>query len=189
MSVQSAVNRIVYSGNSSTLIAYTIPFMFLDNADIQVFLTAPDGTQSQLTIGTGYTLTGANDPSGGSLKTTVAYGSNFKLTILREVIITQNTSYKTADKFPAASHERALDRITMILQQLDRRVKRTPRFRDTDGETSPLIPQNSAIFATDAQGNITFLSTQNLPQLLGLQTLSNPAWKSKVNLALNQLRG
>ena len=189
MSVQSAVNRIVYSGNSSTLLVYTIPFVFLDNADIQVFLTAPDGTQSQLTIGTGYTLTGALDPSGGTLKTTVAYGSNYKLTILREVVITQNTSYTTADKFPAASHEQALDRITMILQQLDRRVKRTPRFRDTDGETAPLTPQTSAIFATDAQGNITFLSTANLAQYLGLQTLTNPVWKSKVNLVLNKLRG
>ena len=189
MSVQSAVNRIVYSGNSSTLLAYTIPFVFFDNADIQVFLTAPDSTQRQLTIGTDYALTGALDYSGGTLKTTVAYGSNYKITILREVVITQNTSYTTADKFPAASHEQALDRITMILQQLDRRVKRTPRFRDTDGETSPLIPQNSSIFATDATGAVTFLSSTNLAQFLGLQTLTNPVWKAKVNLILNQLRG
>lgn len=189
MSVQSAVNRIVYSGNSSVLLPYSIPFVFFDNADIQVFLTSPDSTQRQLTIGADYSITGAMDYSGGALKTKVAYGSNFKITILREVIITQNTSYTTADKFPAASHEQALDRITMILQQLDRRVKRTPRFRDTDGETAPLTPQNSAIFATDAQGNITFLSTANLAQYLGLQTLTNPVWKSKVNLVLNQLRG
>ena len=189
MSVQSAVNRIAYQGNSSLVLPYTIPFVFIQNGDIQVYLTAPDGTQTLLTLGTNYTLTGAGSPSGGSLLTTTDYGSNYTITILREVIITQPYSYTTADKFPAATQEQALDRMVMILQQLDRQVKRAVRLRETDPETGALAPQTSSIFVTDAQGNVTWLSSANLAQFLGLQTYTNPVWKAKVNLVLNQTRG
>ncbi|MBZ9629140.1 hypothetical protein LB450_13645, partial [Psychroflexus sp. CAK1W] len=63
--------------------------------------------------------------SGGSITTTVAPTATQKLSILRNVPFTQLTHYVPNDPFPAASHEQALDKLTMETQQLNEGLSRS----------------------------------------------------------------
>ena len=84
------------------------------------------------TLNTDYTVTGAGVPAGGTLTTTVAYAAGGTITIVRNVPLTQETDYGDADSFPAESHERALDKLTMIAQQVMELAGRALVFAPSD---------------------------------------------------------
>jgi hypothetical protein len=70
-------------------------------------------------LNTHYTVSGAGNPAGGSITTITGPPSATEiLTIERNVPYTQLTHYVPNDPFPAASHEMALDKLTMEIQQL-----------------------------------------------------------------------
>jgi hypothetical protein len=119
MAVQSATSRIQYAGNNSTVTSYAVPFVFLENAHLQAIARTSAGVESTVTL---TNHTGAGDVNGGTVRTAVAVPVASTLTIFREVPATQTTSYQEGGDFPAASHERALDKLTQIAQQLDRKV-------------------------------------------------------------------
>jgi hypothetical protein len=75
------------------------------------------GTEAILDLNTDYIVTGAGNQNGGSLTTTFAVPIDWHLRIERIVEPTQLTSYQEGDAFPALSHERALDKLTMLVQQ------------------------------------------------------------------------
>lgn len=124
MAVQSETSSVSYSGNGSTTTAYVIPFYFLDNSHLEVVVK--DNLGNVLPVS--FTASGAGNQSGGSLTTSNAVPATFTLTISRVVPATQLTSYLEGGPFPAASHERALDKLTMISQQIARGNERTIRF-------------------------------------------------------------
>ena len=55
---------------------------------------------------------------GGSVTFDVPPAAPIIITVLREVEQTQETNYTSFDAFPAESHETALDKLTMLVQQL-----------------------------------------------------------------------
>ena len=119
MAVQSDTSRISYAGNNSTTTSYAVPFVFLENAHLKAFARTAAGVESVVTL---TNHTGAGDVNGGTVRTSVAIPATSTLTIYRDVPITQTTTYAEGGDFPAASHERALDKLTTITQQLDRRI-------------------------------------------------------------------
>lgn len=52
--------------------AFTIPYRFLKDSDIEAVLVHQDGTSETLVLGTQYTLTGAGSQNGGTLTSTYA---------------------------------------------------------------------------------------------------------------------
>lgn len=132
MTVQSSTSRADYDGNGVT-VEFTVPFRFLRNEDLLVLRT--DVNTNLVTtlvldsIGVdGYTVSGAGTPNGGSIHVVTAptgAPSLQKLAILRSVQITQQTDYLANDPFPAESHERALDKLTMIVQQQAESISRS----------------------------------------------------------------
>ena len=117
MTVTNSTYRADYTGNGST-VDFTVPFYFLDTSHIQVLLTViATGVATTLTLNSDYTVTGAGVSAGGTVTTTATYTSSYKITILRDVPYTQETHYVENDPFPAASHEKALDLLTMQNQQ------------------------------------------------------------------------
>jgi len=66
---------------------------------------------------TGFTIAGAGVDEGGTVSFTVAPPTGTRITIYREVPLTQETDYVENTKFPADAHERALDLLTMQNQQ------------------------------------------------------------------------
>lgn len=117
--LQNANNRIDVYGNGVTK-TFTVPFYFLNNSHLVVYQTdTTSGNVTELVLNSGYTVTGAGVEAGGSITLTAATApsSSYKFTILRDVPYTQLTHYVENDPFPAATHERALDMLTMQNQQ------------------------------------------------------------------------
>ena len=116
MTISTTTSRISYNGNGVTTV-FAFPYRFLANADLVVVEVSSTGVETVKTITTDYTLTGAGDDAGGSVTMLVAPASGTRLVIYRDTEVVQETDYITGDAFPAESHERALDRLTMILQE------------------------------------------------------------------------
>lgn len=137
MTVASAVSRISYNGNGSTT-AFAVPYYFLENSHLRVILRSSAGAETVQTITTNYTVTGAGNPAGGTVNMLVAPASGETLTILRDVPETQETDYQANDPFPAESHERALDKLTMIAQQIADESGRAIKIPETETSNTTL---------------------------------------------------
>jgi hypothetical protein len=131
MSVSTTTAKVAYTLSSTTQ-TLSVPFYFLESNHLKVIKTV-SGADTVLTIGTNYTVTGAGNNAGGSITLTgtgVAIGN--VITIRRDVPITQLVDYVYNDKFPAETHERALDKLTMIAQAFSEQAGRTLRFGESE---------------------------------------------------------
>ncbi|MGH6537265.1 phage tail fiber protein, partial [Klebsiella pneumoniae] len=118
--VENDTSSVEYQLSTSTG-PFTIPFYFIENGHISAWLYTENSDSSYdettLTLDTDYTLTGAGNSDGGTLTLTEAHNGAILL-ITRTPDATQLTSYVATGKFPATSHERALDKLTMLIQQI-----------------------------------------------------------------------
>ena len=116
MTISTTDSRISYNGNSVTTV-FSFPYRFLANGDLVVVSVSSAGVETVKTITTDYTVTGAGANAGGSVTMIVAPATGTRLVIYRDTEVVQETDYTSGDAFPAESHERALDRLTMIMQE------------------------------------------------------------------------
>jgi len=148
MTVSTATNRADYNGNGS-VVDFAVPFRFLVNSDVQVILIDALGVETTQVEVTNYTLVGAGDAAGGTVTMLVAPATGERLTVLRDVPATQETDYVENDSFPAESHEDALDKLTMIVQQQAELIARTLKFTAGSINTSDLdlpVPEAGLFF-------------------------------------------
>jgi hypothetical protein len=137
MTVNSATSTASYLGNGATQL-FPVPFYFLVDTDLKVSRKlAGTNTSTVLTLNSDYTLSGSGNQLGGSLSMLVAPASNDQLFIERNVAPVQQTAYPENNKFPSASHEKALDRLTMLIQQALSKLT-FGLFRDPLGSTYDL---------------------------------------------------
>ena len=119
MTVTNTNNKVIYTGDGATTVfAYT--FKIFEDADLDVIQTViSTGVETTLVLNSDYTVSGAGNPSGGNVTVSSTTPTALEnLTIVRTLDITQETDYVENDPFPAESHEEALDRLTMICQQI-----------------------------------------------------------------------
>lgn len=116
MTVSSQQSYVEYNADGSTT-TFTVPFYFLQGADLGVTIRYSDNTTIDLTYGVNFSASGAGNPAGGSVTLNAAYPAGNKVLILRSPPATQETQYAENGKFPAKSHEKALDKLTMLVQQ------------------------------------------------------------------------
>lgn len=121
MSVQTTASEVTYAGNGSTSTPYAVPFPFFGAADLIVTVITAGVEGAPLALTSGYTATGG-DGSTGNVRTVAAVASTSTVRIRRGTPITQPTSYDNVGRFPAQAHERALDRLTYIAQELQRQL-------------------------------------------------------------------
>ena len=133
MTVSNQTSKNVFVGDGATLVfAYT--FRIFADADLEVTIqdtSVTPQTEITLVLNTDYTVSGADNPSGGNV-TLLLTGQlssapivTDNITIRRNLPFTQPTDYVENDPFPADSHEDALDRGTMIDQQIQEEVDRS----------------------------------------------------------------
>ncbi|HGS6719758.1 TPA: hypothetical protein ACMEVL_000981, partial [Klebsiella variicola subsp. variicola] len=118
MMVENDTSSVEYQLSTSTG-PFSIPFYFIENGHIVAELYTQNGddfNKTTLTIDVDYYLNGAGDKDGGQL-TLLSAHSGATLLIYRDPDATQLTSYLATGKFPATSHERALDKLTMLIQK------------------------------------------------------------------------
>jgi hypothetical protein len=197
MALQNDTSRIQYNGNNSTTSSYAIPFVFFENAHIKCVVTSSTNVDTTLALGSGFNVTGAANPNGGSLTTTAAVPTSSKVTIFREVPATQTTSYQEGGDFPAASHERALDKLTMIAQQTKRLADRALKVPETQNNPNDLPNAGSGkkLLGID-NGTIAWEDNRQLPQYPGGTTQKllsapgggfAPSWQDAPSIAVGPI--
>lgn len=160
MTISTTTSKVGYNGNGVTT-AFSVPFLFLANADLTVVLLSSAGVETTLTLSTHYTVTGAGNDSGGTLTMVTPPAIGERLTILREVALTQETDYISGDPFPAETHERALDRLTMIDQQQEEVLSRAMTLPVSDAASAALptkAMRAGKYLAFDVDGNAVAVS-------------------------------
>lgn len=121
--ITSSNNKVVYTSDG-TQTEYFFDFMVYDVNHIKVYIKGENELTSSLLDSSNYTVTLNSDYSGGKITLNSAQPSGTEITIVREVPITQEIDYIEGDPFPANSHERALDLLTMVCQQLSEKLAR-----------------------------------------------------------------
>ena len=160
MTVSSDISKITYQAGGGAP-PYEVPFLYLATTDVEAVHRAADGVETEWLEGTQYTLTPAGDASGGQLTVmtspidyTLEAGES--LTIRRNVAITQEADYQEAGRFPAETHEQALDKLTMIAQQIAEKAGRTLTVPRTDQAGDMELPiddeRASRFLAFDGNG-------------------------------------
>lgn len=150
MTVSNQVSRVIYNGDGSQT-SFPITFVYNDTAQVKAVLVASDGAETEWTLGSEYTVNTSNN----TLNTEVGYtpASGQKLVVYRQVALTQETAYPSNDPFPAASHEAALDKLTLISQQLQDELKRSIKQSiSTSGEITFPAPAADKLIGWNGDG-------------------------------------
>lgn len=138
MSLSSATNRVVYTGNGVAS-TFSITFDIFDDDHIAVYKeTISDGTVVLLVKTTDYTLNANLD-----ILTLVAgaLSSLYRLLIVRSVPLTQLTDIRNQGTFLPETHEETFDYLTMIDQQQQRQIDRSVKVAEADYAFDTILPR------------------------------------------------
>lgn len=175
MTVTSETSKYSYSGDGATT-SFAYSSYFLADTDLLVTKRSVAGVETTLTLGIGYTVTGAGNPSGGNVIVTPAPASGERLTLSRKLALTQGLSLPNTGLFPAPSLEARLDALTMMCQQLQEQINRSITLNITSTAVKPVLgdPAANATLAYNATADgIIAGATQD--QITNAQTYSTTA--------------
>jgi alpha-tubulin suppressor-like RCC1 family protein len=115
MTVSSLTNKVPFAGdNVSTVFPFTFKIFLTTDLSIRKVLIAT-GAETVVTDA----VIAINGEAGGTVTLSSPLLSTYSLIIERIVPLTQTADYEEGDPFPAATHEKALDKIVMMIQQLN----------------------------------------------------------------------
>ena len=139
MTVSTTIRVIRYAGDDAeTTFPYT--FRILDETDMNVVLTDEDGVDTSLTLTTHFTVTGVGEETGGNVEMVTPPATGEQLTLYRVTPQTQQTEYESNSPFPAETHETALDKLTMEVQELTESITRTVTIPISDDTENMELP-------------------------------------------------
>lgn len=143
MTVAALPSTISYLEDGVSTV-FPVPFRFKAASDLVVQRIA-EGTAIALQLGTDYAVTGGGTDAGGTLTRTAAT-AGATLRIQRRTARAQPMIYTTEDRFPAKSHEEALDRSILIDQEQDAAIGdvTTRALAVPAGETGFVLPPIAA---------------------------------------------
>lgn len=117
MTVSTEVDHNDYTGNGVTT-SFPYTFRIFKKSDLVVQVVDLNENITELILDTDYTVTGAGGYSGGNVILMAALTSGYKISISRELPVTQETDLRNQGKFFAEVHEDAFDKLTMLIQQV-----------------------------------------------------------------------
>ena len=139
MTVSSVTNRNDYSGNGvASTFAYG--FRIFSETDLRVTtLHIATGVETTLVWPTDFTVTGVNDPAGGSITLVDgALGANYKLTVRFDADPLQATDIRNQGKFYPEIHENVFDFLTLLIQSARDEIRRSLRLSETSAVNGQL---------------------------------------------------
>ena len=125
MTVSTTLAHQSFFGNGTSTV-FPCQFKVFDAAHAEVYV---DGVLQTLT--TDYTVSGIGEDT-TDITFVSAPATNTKVSIFRRFTFTQDTDYLENDEFPAETHERALDLLTMAAQQLQTDIARAIHAAEGD---------------------------------------------------------
>jgi len=171
MTVSSTINRWSYTGNGiSTEFAYTN--RLFASSDIKVYVSGV-----LKTAGTHYAVTKIGSPTGGNIVFTTPPPNGAPVMLVRSVPASQGLDMAPLGSFPAEENEKALDRLTVLAQQLEDKAARTLHQPDSDTTSIATLPERPAragrLLGFDDNGD-PVTSTVGLPAALAGEAASVP---------------
>jgi hypothetical protein len=127
---------VTYAGDGATT-AFSVPFKFISDTDLVVILRATATSADTVqTIATHYAVSGAGVTTGGTVTMHTPPTSAYKVIIYNDTPLTQGVDYVSGDAFPAETHERALDKLTLQQQRTRYLSSRSPQLEAADEDGS-----------------------------------------------------
>ncbi len=162
MTVTQQASKVTYAGTGQQ-VEFFVPFVFYDPQDLEVLKVTSDGSELIQVSDIDYTVYSGDQ--NGAVTMMSAPLDQERLVIVRKLPFEQPVDYRANDPFPAETHERGLDRLTLLCQQLDERLSRT--FALSRGSASdPTLPPVSAgaLIGWNAAGDGLENKTISLPE-------------------------
>lgn len=126
MTISSSTNKVQFNGGGTTG-PFAFTFKTFATTDLVVISTDADDVETTLELTTDYSVTlneDQNNDPGGEVTTVASVASGYKLTIVRVVDALQETDITNGSGFYPEVIENALDRLTMLVQQVDEKTGR-----------------------------------------------------------------
>lgn len=153
MTVASNASKIQYNCDGVTK-AFAFTFNAAASSEVLVILTDANDTETVLTETTDYVVSETNNDftNGGTVTTDSAYAAGNTITIMRNVGVTQESSFYEGQPTLYGTFEEALDHLARILQQFEEKFDRTPMLpRSTPILSLPLPnPEASKLLGWNA---------------------------------------
>ena len=149
MTVLSETYFIKYIGDGATV---DFDYNFV------VFLASDMLVQEDTVATANYTIDGLGEANGGTVTFNAAPAVGVEVLLQRNVPLTQPVDYRPYDPFPAETHEHALDRIVMQVQQVTRADNLYAPFHHTHPATDISYDNTiTGLFANQVQAAIDAL--------------------------------
>tara|TARA_Y100000817_G_scaffold65790_1_gene49724 strand:- start:8899 stop:12753 length:3855 start_codon:yes stop_codon:yes gene_type:complete len=177
MTVSSEVSRVgPFSGNGSTTV-FDLTFLFSQDDDLEVTLTNATGTESILSKGTHYSVSGAGTAT-GTVTMVTAPASGEKLTVRRKPVVTQPDDLTNQTDYIPNNHEARWDAQVMQTQRVKEESDRALKIPVSDTGIDLTLPTStvraSKIMSFDSLGNPSTIAVDSL-SLATLQAFTD--WK------------
>lgn len=112
MAVESLTVQTIIASSGSGQLEFFFDFPIINDADIVV-------TKNSVIESTAlYTVTFDEGDQGGSIVYSIAPDEFSEIIISRHTSLTQDLTFPTGGPFPSKSHENALDKLTMLIQEM-----------------------------------------------------------------------
>ena len=165
MTISTLVVKNSYNGDgSATQFAYQFPIH--STAELKVIERSALGTETVKSLGSDYSVVD-NGSSGGTVTFGTAPASGISIILLRDTNLTQGVDYIANDAFAAETHEAALDKLTLQIQEAQEEIDRSIKLSRTNTMTSTEFTNS----ATDRAGKILAFDTSG--ELSVAQELGN----------------
>ena len=166
MPVSTTHRKKYYTCNGATTV-FAFDFPITDESDLVVQVrTNATGAVSTLTLTTDYTVTKASVTwdNGGNVTTVATYAAGKTLIVARSLTQSQSMDLEYGDNLDSESLEDSVDKLTMIVQELQEQIDRCIKMPLSDAEALDMEMPNSVDRASkwlgfDASGQPTGVQT------------------------------
>jgi len=189
LDVSDITPRIAYTATASQTL-FAVPFVFFENGNLLVYQNAV-----LLTLDTDYTVTGAEDESGGAVTLLTGATVGDSIVIVRDVPVEQTTHIPPSGPLDIPAINIQFSKLIAILQQFVNGVARSLRLADADPDVSLTLPLAAdralQMLGFDASGAPTPMQPSNSPVSVAMQPVVAAATLSAARtlLGLSQSSG
>jgi hypothetical protein len=150
--IVTTVSITTFNGSGSTG-PFPFDFFFFTNNDLTLTKKTAAGVATVLLLNIDFTVTGAGSSGGGSVALTAALMNGDTLTVQRSTPVVQLVSLPNQGPFYAPTIEQALDRLTMIVQEISILASQPTTVYDDVGGSGKKAVMQTRWMGTDANGN------------------------------------
>ncbi len=139
MTVSSSTRKAGPFSCNGVLTSFPFTFKCFSSDDVRVVFTSTSAVESDLTLTSDYTISlnaDQNASPGGTVETLTAYATGEKITVVSDVDFLQETDIQNQGGFYPEVIENAIDKVTMLVQQVQEQVDRAVKV-DVSSELEP----------------------------------------------------